>query len=125
MRQKSTASCLRRCPLLGISTVLFVSKTEAKFFMMHARDPGTPMVEAISSFTSISQRTKPFHQLAISSVGQMRALIKSKNRVMTIQKTRPAAAKLRFLTCQIKGGISIKMVMHASTGTTMAYGEVG
>ena len=61
----------------------------------------------------------------MSSVGQMIALIKIMRFDMRIQKTRADAARLRFLICQIKVGVSIIRIIKASTGTAIAAGVSG
>lgn len=92
---------------------------------MHASDPGRPTLVATSSLASMSQRIAPLNQLATSSVGQIRALMKSKNNVRTTQNTRPAAARLRFLICHKKGGTSMMIVMQANSGTITAKIDMG
>ena len=114
---------LRRCALLGMRTVLSVSKTVAKFRMMHASEPTRPTVEALTSLTSMSQRPTPFHQLARLSVGQRRALMKLKTLQRIIQKTKVDAARLRFLICQTKEGTFSTRVMNDSKGRAIAPGE--
>ncbi len=120
---KSIMNCLRRWLVVRMMTAFSVFKTAAKFLMIDASDPGIPTVAPSMSFTSMSQRIKPLNQFAILSLGQMSALMKSKNSVRTIQKTKLVAERLRFFTCQINGGILIIIVMQASTGNAMAAGE--
>lgn len=100
-----------------------VFKTMAKFLIIDASDPGMPTVAPSMSLTSTSQRIKPLNQFAILSLGQMRALMKSKNSVRTIQNTKLAAERFRFLTCQMKGAMLIIMMVQASSGTATAAGE--
>ncbi len=61
----------------------------------------------------------------MSSVGQMSALMKFMRFEMMIQNTRLEAAKLRFLICQIRGGVSITRVNRARVGTATAPGVTG
>lgn len=61
----------------------------------------------------------------MSSVGQMSGLMKFIRLEMTTQNTRLDAAKLRFLMCQIKGGVSMMSVMNASVGSATALGVTG
>lgn len=44
---------------------------------------------------------------------------------MMTQKTRLDAARLRFLICQTKGGVSMMSVINASIGTATALGVTG
>lgn len=110
---------------LGLRIVLFVFKTFARFRMMHTREPTKPKVIAIMSLTSTSQRPEPSHQFAVSSVGQMRALIKFMRLESMTQPTRLDAARLRLLMCQAKGGISIMKAVSARTGIATAAGKTG
>lgn len=44
---------------------------------------------------------------------------------MMTQETRLDAARLRFLTCQTNGGVSIMSAINASMGTATALGVTG
>lgn len=44
---------------------------------------------------------------------------------MMTQNTRLDADRLRFLTCQINGGVSMMSVMNASVGSATALGVTG
>ncbi len=56
------------------------------------------------------------------SVGQISALTKLKALDKIIQNRRLVAARLRFLICQVMGGISRQMEMNANTGSATAPG---
>lgn len=55
----------------------------------------------------------------------MTALMKFMRFERSVQATSEDAARLRFLMCQNKGGISMIRVMSASTGTATAVGAIG
>lgn len=123
LRIESIAICFRRCARVGIRKLPSGSRTNARFLIMHANEPGIPTGAASISLASISQRTKPGHHCDTSAVGQMRALIVSKNVQLLTQNTRLAAATFRRFICQKNGGISRINVMHARTGTAIAPGD--
>lgn len=110
--------------MLGLRVVLLVSRAIAKLLMMHAKEPTVPKPSAISSLASISQRPEPCHQWNMSSVGQMSALMKIKRLDSRMQNTRLDAARLRFLICQMKGGVSMMRVKRASVGSATAAGGI-
>ncbi len=100
-----------------------VSITWARFRMMQAIEPVNPAVAASISLISMSQRTEPFHQEAVSSVGQMSALTKAKKLSREIHNTKLDAAMLPFLTCQMKGGRHRMMAMIDNAGIATARGD--
>lgn len=92
---------------------------------MQSREPMNPKPKATYILTSTSQRPTPLHHVAVSSVGQMRGLMKLKRFGSITHMTREEAAKLRFRMCQTKGGISMMRVMIARMGNAIAAGETG
>lgn len=117
--------CLRRSALLGDRMVCSVSKAFARLRMIQTMEPTIPKLAAIMILISMSQRILPCHQCCMSSVGQMSGLMKFIRLEMMTQNTRLDAARLRFLICQISGGVSMMSVMNASIGSATALGVTG
>ncbi len=124
-KRQSIIFCLRRCDLLRERPACSVSKAFARLRMMQAMEPTTPKLAAIIILISMSQRTWPWNQRCMSSVGQRSGLMKFMRLVMTTQNTRLDAPRLRFLICQTNGGTSMMSVINASIGTAIALGVTG
>jgi hypothetical protein len=94
--------------------------TRAKARSTLATELGTPTNEAIMILTSMSQRTFPSNHCEVLSWDQRRALRKDCRFRRRNQRMREVAPMLRFVKCQIIGGVMRRAARREKVERKMA-----